>query len=113
MIVQAGVTRHSHNMPLAGLVPPFGEFVFNVASHRQIPYGLLGTGSPGQPPRLAFTQFLSSDSGELSLSWCFTSTETIRLIRDGEPRTAISTFTQLLIAENGWPLASIQIAPPT
>ena len=27
---------------------------------------------------------------------CFTSTETIRLIRDGEPRTATSTFTQLL-----------------
>ena len=27
---------------------------------------------------------------------CFTSTETIRLIRDGEPRTDTSTFTQLL-----------------
>jgi len=27
---------------------------------------------------------------------CFTSTETIRLIRDGEPRTATSTFAQLL-----------------
>ena len=27
---------------------------------------------------------------------CFTSTETIRLIRDGDPRTATSTFTQLL-----------------
>ena len=27
----------------------------------------------------------------------FTSTETIRLIRDGEPRTATWTFTQLLI----------------
>ena len=27
---------------------------------------------------------------------CFTSTETIRTIRDGEPRTATSTFTQLL-----------------
>ena len=29
-------------------------------------------------------------------SSCFTSTETIRLIRDGEPRTATSTFIQLL-----------------
>ena len=28
---------------------------------------------------------------------CFTSTETIRLIRDGEPRTATSTFTQLQV----------------
>ena len=27
---------------------------------------------------------------------CFTSTETIRTIRDGEPRVATSTFTQLL-----------------
>ena len=27
---------------------------------------------------------------------CFTSTETVRTIRDGEPRTATSTFTQLL-----------------
>ena len=27
---------------------------------------------------------------------CFTSTETIRSVRDGEPRTATSTFTQLL-----------------
>ena len=28
--------------------------------------------------------------------WCFTSTESIRLIRDGEPRTATSPFAQLL-----------------
>ena len=32
-------------------------------------------------------------------SVCFTSTETIRTIRDGEPRKATSTFTQLLISE--------------
>ena len=31
---------------------------------------------------------------------CFTSTETIRTIRDGEPRTATSTFTQLLSSES-------------
>ena len=30
---------------------------------------------------------------------CFTTTETIRLIRDGEPRTATSTFTQFLCAQ--------------
>ena len=30
---------------------------------------------------------------------CFTSTETIRTIRDGEPRTATSTSTQLLSSE--------------
>ena len=27
---------------------------------------------------------------------CFTSTETVRTIRDGEPRTATSTFTQIM-----------------
>ena len=31
-----------------------------------------------------------------SVQCCFTSTETIRTISDGEPRTATSTFTQLL-----------------
>ena len=34
-----------------------------------------------------------------SVQSCFASTETIRLIRDGEPRTATSTFTQLLSSE--------------
>ena len=29
---------------------------------------------------------------------CFTSTETVRIIRDGEPRAAISTFSRLLSA---------------
>ena len=32
----------------------------------------------------------------LLLQCCFTSTETVRTIRDGEPRTSTSTFTQLL-----------------
>ena len=31
---------------------------------------------------------------------CFTSTETVRTIRDGEPSTATSTFTQLLSSES-------------
>ena len=30
------------------------------------------------------------------ISRCFTSTETIRLIRDGEPSTTTATFTQLV-----------------
>ena len=34
-----------------------------------------------------------------SVHCCFTSTETIRTIRDGEPRTATSTFTQLLSSD--------------
>ena len=35
----------------------------------------------------------------LQVQSCFTSTETLRIIRDGEPRTATSTFTQLLSSE--------------
>ena len=35
-------------------------------------------------------------SRRLLVQCCFTSTETIRRIRDGKPRTATSTFTQLL-----------------
>ena len=31
-----------------------------------------------------------------NIQCCFTSTETVRTIRDGEPRTSASTFTQLL-----------------
>ena len=37
-----------------------------------------------------------------SFQSCFTSADTIRLIRDGEPRTATSTFTQLLSSERQW-----------
>ena len=49
---------------------------------------LIRDGSPGRPPRLSHS------------SCAMTSTvETIRLIRDGEPRTATATFTQLLSAE--------------
>ena len=40
-----------------------------------------------------------------SVQCCFTFTETIRKIRDGEPRTATSTFTQLL---NSVPWVQIQ-----
>ena len=32
----------------------------------------------------------------ISFESCFTSTETVQTVRDGEPRTATSTFTQLL-----------------
>ena len=38
---------------------------------------------------------LACDSA-VSVLCCFTSTETLRLIRDGEPRTATSIFTHLL-----------------
>ena len=42
------------------------------------------------------TSLLLVSPGLCSVQCCFTSTETIRLIRDGEPRTATSSFTGLL-----------------
>ena len=39
---------------------------------------------------------LKADPPMLSVQCCFTSTETVRTIRDGEPRTATWIFTQLL-----------------
>ena len=43
-----------------------------------------------------FSEGLSVKAPFTSVQCCFTSTETIRSIRDGEPRTATSTFTQFL-----------------
>ena len=37
-----------------------------------------------------------------------TSTDTIRTVRDGEPRTAISTFTQLLSSEMQFKVTSTE-----
>ena len=43
-----------------------------------------------------FTQLLSSECLEFKFNICFTSTETIRTVRGGEPRMDTSSFTQLL-----------------
>ena len=66
---------------------------FSVALRPRKPKGLLGTGRRAQDGHFDF-----HTAPELShlLQCCSTSTEAIRLIRDGEPRTASSTFTQLL-----------------
>ena len=44
-----------------------------------------------------FTHFLSSET--FRVQFCFTPTKTVRTIKDGEPRTATSTFIQLLSVE--------------
>ena len=50
--------------------------------------------SPGRlPPELSVTK--------VQVQCCFTSTETIRIIMDGETGTATSTFTQLLSSDTG------------
>ena len=71
---------------LQELVAPVSVLLY---VHTEKPSGLLGTGARVQ---------------------CFfTSTESIRLIRDGEPRTAISTFTQLLNSESSVPAFCISL----
>ena len=56
---------------------------FTVYVHRN--RRLIRDGSPGRPPRLTFTQLLSSVSSKAAnMVLRVTSTETIRLIRDGE-----------------------------
>ena len=51
--------------------------------------------------RLLFSLYIQKQqlSFRFSFKCCFTSTETTRLIRDGEPRTTTSTFTQLLSSD--------------
>ena len=43
---------------------------------------------------------LTVPSKQIYVHCCFTSTETITTVRDGEPRTSNSTVTQLLNSEN-------------
>ena len=62
----------------------------------QRPYGLLGTGSPGRPPRLSHSsRVLISVSASPSFMVLYVY-RIVSLISNGEPGTATSTFTQLL-----------------
>ena len=65
--------------------------------HKIIALRTVRDGSPGRPPRLSYSSRALFDQFN---QCCFTSTETIRTARDREPRTATSTFTQLLSSEN-------------
>ena len=70
--------------------------------HRQRPYGLLGTGA--QDGHLDFHTV--PELCDTTVQCCFTSTETVRTIKDGESRTATSTFTQFLNSERRVPSSS-------
>ena len=81
----------------------------------QRPYGLLGTGSPGRPPRLShsslrFFYFPFFPFFSFFFSWCFASTETVRTIRDGEPRTA-NIVQELCESRGGRPGLSVLTSP--
>ena len=69
---------------LAGTEIPGGSYVYNFSV-------TASTSSVGDNSAVLTSSF--------SFQCYFTSTETIRLIRDGDPRTATSTFTQLLSSE--------------
>ena len=66
---------------------------FSVALRPQRPYGLLGTGAQDVHLDFHTPSVLCSVS---AVQCCFTSTETVRTVRDGEPGTSTSTFTHLL-----------------
>ena len=57
---------------------------FTVYVHRN--RRLIRDGSPGRPPRLTFTQLLSYAFSKVNMVLQATSTEIIRLIRDGDKR---------------------------
>ena len=75
----------------------FFFFFFYVALRPQRPSGLLGTG--GHLWHLVFPTAPVLGMSTSSVQCCFTSTEAIRTLRDGEPSSSISTFTQLLRSE--------------
>ena len=73
------------------------KLLFTVALHPQRSYirtGLLGTRSPRRPPRLSHSSWALNFWA--TIQCCSTSIETVRTIRDREPRTSTSNFTQLL-----------------
>ena len=77
----------------------FGEFKFNVALLHSDHKDYLGRGTQNSHldfhtvPELCYQI-------QVQVQCCFTSKATTRTIRDGEPRTTTSTFTQLLIPED-------------
>ena len=75
------------------LLPVLYFFFFNAALRPQRPYGLLGTGREAQGGHLDFHTALELWVSKLLLQCRFTSTETVRTISDGKPRTFISSFT--------------------
>ena len=74
--VLAVATRHVNQVDVGAARRQV--FVFSVALRLQRPYGLLGTGSPGGR--------WGCEKANVPVQCCFTSTETVRTIRDREPR---------------------------
>ena len=71
------------------------QFFFNVASRPQGPYGLLGTGSPGRPPRRSHSSRVQNPHTSSNVA-SRPLTESVPTTREGQPGTSTSTFTQLL-----------------
>ena len=69
-------------------------------------HGLLGAAGEPRTATPTFTQFRLSSALRIQVQCCFTCTETIRTIRDREPSTSTSTFTQLLSCEFEFSVAS-------
>ena len=88
---------HSPSPPLPPPPPPTRSMRLQVTSTESA-----RTVGERRTATSTFTQLLSSEAS-CSVQCCFTSTETMRTVRDGElTQTAASTFTQLLSSESGW-----------
>ena len=76
----SAVTLSAADVPGVTFVSQACVFEFRVALRPQRPYGLWGTYSPGRPPRHSHSPWALK--AHKLLSWCFTSAETMRLIKD-------------------------------
>ena len=88
-----GLTSSDVGLTYLGQVPDVVQF--DVALRPQRPQGLLWM-YWGQDGHLDFHTLVPEFWNIVQVQYCFTSTGTIRTIRDGEPRKSTSTFTQLL-----------------
>ena len=80
--LEFGVRTRSKPWLLTHFTKMMMKCCFTVYVHRN--RRLIRDGSPGRPPRLTFTQLLSSAFSKLNMVLQATSTEIIRLIRDGD-----------------------------
>ena len=76
------------------------QFKSSAALRPRRPCARLGTGSPGRPPRLSHSSRALTSSSSSVLLYVHRDHTDYYSDRDGEPRTAISIFTQLLSSED-------------
>ena len=91
MKIKETVSHHQNNRCYGG-----GD----LASAKQLGYSVICSfNSCAEKSHRVRTSSCGNPKVGIQVQCCFASTETIRTIREGEPRTATSTFTQLLSSD--------------